>query len=120
MKQTPASYRHVLPSALLLALVGVTLAGVALADLMATNAAGVRAGITGIITVPPNTINVQYAVLAPTGTNVTTFVIQRSPNLAAWSNFTPTVTVTGSIMGAVGDFTTPTSQFYRMHLINFR
>ena len=98
----------------------VTLSAMVSADLMVTNAAGVRAGITGIVKVANNTINIQYAVIAPTSTNVTTLVIQRSPDLKTWGEYSPTLTVTGSIMGAVSDFTTPTSQFYRMKLINFQ
>jgi hypothetical protein len=121
MKQIQASNGHVVPGGLLVALLGVALAGAALADLMVTNAAGVRAGITGIVTVPPNTVNVQWVVLDPTGTNVTRFFFQQSDDLKTWTNFNQTVIiVTGSFTGVIADLTTPTSQFYRMRLINFQ
>lgn len=57
-------------------------AGAAVADLMVTNAAGVRAGITGVLyRQTDNSIAVRYAVSDPTGTNTTTFVIQRTFDL---------------------------------------
>jgi len=100
-------------------------AGGVLADLMLTNAAGVRAGITGIVTTTQTgDINVQFAVRDPTGTNVTSFAIQRSLNLTNWTDIS-TLTVTGNFpvtgMGSAAIADTPVSpaQFYRMRLMNF-
>jgi hypothetical protein len=95
-------------------------AGAARPDLI-TNAAGVRAGITGIIhRQSDNSIGVDFAVIDPTGTNVTTFAIQRSTNLVAWADYSSTLVVTGSSSGEVSDFATLTKQFYRMRLSNFK
>ena len=98
--------------------------GTARSDLMVTNNAGVRAGITGIVHVlatntSPDSVNVQLSVEDPTGKNVTSFTIQRSPDLKVWTDFAAK-TVTGAYSGVVGDVTTSTNQFYRMQLINFR
>jgi hypothetical protein len=96
--------------------------GAALADLMMTNAAGVRAGISGIVYRPSdNSIGVQWAVVDPTGTNyMTTFTIQRSLDLTNWVSYSPTQTVAGTRSGEVSDFATPPASFYRMQLINFQ
>lgn len=105
---------------IIIAFVFLASAGMARSDLTITNAAGVRAGITGIVRRPNNGIGVDFAVIDPTGTNVTTFTIQRSTNLVAWADFSPTQVVTGSIIsGEVSDFATLTNQFYRMRLTNF-
>jgi hypothetical protein len=91
------------------------------ADLMVSNAAGVKAGITGIVYYPAdNSIGVQFIVTAPTGTNLTTFTIQKSFNMKSWTNYSSSVTVTGSLpLTEISDFATGTNQFYRMQLINF-
>ena len=102
----------------------VAITSAARANLMATNAAGVRAGITGIVTTPANDINVQFSVRDPTGTNVTTLAIQRSPNLTNWTDYS-TLTVTGNYpvtgigSAQISDFAPSLPQFYRMRLINF-
>jgi hypothetical protein len=96
------------------------MAGIARADLIITNAAGVRAGITGIVHHQvDNSIGVDFSIVDPTGTNVTTFTIQRSVDLAGWADYTAILMVTGSISGEVSDFATSAKQFYRMRLINF-
>jgi hypothetical protein len=95
-------------------------------DLIVTNSAGVRAGIPGIVRVPPtngspDSVNVLWSVVDPTGTNVTFFKIQRSSDLIGWSDYTmSTQTVNGTHNGSVSDVTSSTNQFYRMQLINFR
>ncbi len=93
-------------------------------DLTVTNAAGVRAGITGIVYHrSDNSIGVDYAVTDPTGTNVTTFVIQSNADLTAvtaWTNYSGILTVTGNISSEISDFATPPKKFYRMQLINFQ
>jgi hypothetical protein len=97
-------------------------AGAAVADLMVTNGAGVRAGITGILyRQMENEVAVKYAVSDPTGTNTTTFVIQRSSDLTNWVDASQTVNVIGSISaGEFTEFATNSTQFYRMRLINFQ
>jgi hypothetical protein len=93
----------------------------ALGDLMVTNAAGVRAGITGIVYRQSiNQIAVDYAVSDPTGTNVTTFKFESSQDLKTWTNFTSSISVTGSTSGETVDFSSPQAKFYRMDLINFQ
>jgi hypothetical protein len=89
-------------------------------DLIITNAASVRAGITGIVRRAGNTSGVDFSVTDPTGTNVTTFTIERSTNLVAWADLNQTQMVTGNTSGEVSDFATSTNQFYRMRLINFQ
>jgi len=89
-------------------------------DLMITNASGVRAGITGIVSRPPNGIGVDFAVVDPTGTNVTKFTFQRSFDMKTWADYTGTNVVTGSSSGESSDLRTSANQFYRMRLINFR
>ena len=106
---------------LVLALVFLVLARAVRPDLIITNAAGVRAGITGIVHhQADNSIGVDFSIVDPTGTNVTTFTIQRSPDLVGWTNYTAILMVTGSTSGEVSDFATSTKQFYRMRLINFQ
>jgi hypothetical protein len=105
---------------LIVALVFLALAGAARPDLIITNAAGVRAGITGIVHhQADNSIGVDFSIVDPTGTNVTSFTIQRSTNVVSWADYTAMLMVTGSISGEVSDFATSTKQFYRMRLINF-
>jgi len=105
---------------LVVAIAFLSVASVVRSELMTTNSAGVRAGIAGIVRVLPNSVNVRWSVVDPTGTNVTSFKIQRSPDLAGWTDYTmSTQMVTGSSSGSVSDFTTSTNQFYRMDLINF-
>lgn len=89
-----------------------------LGDLMVTNAAGVRAGITGI-TRSNDAIRVSFAVSDLTGTNATTFMIQSSQDLITWTNLTQSITVTNT-SGQASDFISPPARFYRMYLINFR
>jgi hypothetical protein len=99
-----------------------TISTAALGDLMITNAAGVRAGITGIVRRSDNSIGVDFAVSDPTGTNVTTFTIQTSPDLITWTNLTQqSIIQTGSVSGEIsGGFATPQAKFYRMKLIDFQ
>jgi hypothetical protein len=105
---------------LIMALAYLASAGAARPDLTITNAARVRAGITGIVHRHiDNSIGVDFSIVDPTGTNVTTFAIQRSTNLVAWADYTSTLVVTGSTSGEVSDFATLTKQFYRIRLINF-
>lgn len=104
---------------IIMALAFLASAGLVWSDLIITNAAGVRAGITGIVRRPNNGIGVDFAITDPTGTNVTTFTIERSTNLVVWADLSPTQMVTGSTSGEASDFATSTNQFYRMRLINF-
>ncbi len=111
---------HAAVSQLIVALAFLVSAGSAWSDLTITNAAGVRAGITGVVYRPAdNSIGVDFAVIDPTGTNVTTFTIQRSTNVVSWADYSSMLMVTGSVSGEVSDFATSTHQFYRMRLINF-
>jgi hypothetical protein len=98
------------------------IAGVAHADLMASNAAGVKAGITGIVyDASGKSVGVQFIVTAPTGTNLTTFTIQKSFDLKTWTDYSSSVTVTGSLpLTQISDFVAASNQFYRMQLINFQ
>jgi hypothetical protein len=106
---------------LIAAIVFLTVADSARPDLIITNAAGVRAGITGIVNRQANnSVGVDFSVVDPSGTNVTTFTIQRSTNLVSWADYTAMLMVTGSISGEVSDFVTSMTQFYRMRLINFQ
>lgn len=103
-------------------------------DLLVTNAAGVRAGITGIVYNKPgdtNTIGVDFVVIDPAdpagtngnGTNVTTFTIQTNSSLKTmWADYSATLVVTGtSLRNEISDLrNNKTGQFYRMRLINFR
>lgn len=99
----------------------VAMTGVARADLIITNAAGVRAGITGIVHhQADDSIGVDFSIVDSTGTNVTSFTIQRGTNVVSWADYTAILMVTGSISGEVSDFATSSKQFYRMRLINFR
>ena len=110
-----AGFKH-----LVMVLVFLTAAVTARPDLTITNAAGVRAGITGIVRhAADNSVGVDYVINDPTGTNVTTFAIQRSFDLVAWTNYTPTLVITGSISGEASDFAGTPKQFYRMRLTNF-
>ena len=105
---------------LIMAIVYLASAGAARPDLIITNAAGVRAGISGIVRRAGISLGVDFSVVDPTGTNVTTFTIQRSTNLVAWADYSPTQVVRGSTSGEVSDSATSTKQFYRMRLINFQ
>jgi hypothetical protein len=98
------------------------IAGATRADLMVSNAAGVKAGISGIVSYPADdSIDVQFIVTAPTTTNLTTFTIQKSFDMKIWTNYSSSVTVTGSLPRTeISDFATATNQFYRMQLINFQ
>lgn len=90
-------------------------------DLTITNAAGVQAGITGIVhRYADNSIGVDFAIVDPTGTNVTTFAIQKSFDLVSWMDYTPPLMVTGNFSAEASDFATPPGGFYRMRLINFQ
>ena len=103
-----------------MAIVYLASAGAVRPDLPITNAAGVRAGISGIVRRAGNSLGVDFSIVDPTGTNVTTFVIQRSADLVSWADYNGTLMVTGSANGEVSDSATSTKQFYRMRLINFR
>ena len=93
-------------------------------DLMVTNNAGVRAGISGIVYRPASnnvgSVAVQWSVVAPTISNVTTFTIQRNPDVSNSNKWVDYIgkTVTGSVPGEVSDLANSTNQFYRMRLIN--
>ena len=90
------------------------------ADVTVTNSSRVRAGISGIVYRPADkSIAVGVTVVDPNGTNITTFVIQRSSDLISWMDYSTTAIATGSVVGEVSDFTGPTNQFYRIRLINF-
>lgn len=106
---------------LAIAAVWLVIASAARANLMVSNAAGVEAGITGIVYYPSDkSIGVQFIVTAPTGTNLTTFTIQKSFDLKTWTNYSSSVTVTGSLpLTEISDFVATSNQFYRMQLINF-
>jgi hypothetical protein len=112
---------------LVVAIACVAIVGTVRSDLMVTNNAGVLAGIPGIVHVPPtngapDSVNVLWSVVDPTGTNVTNFKIQQSSDLNTnWSDYTTsTQTVKGTRSGVIADVTTSTNQFYRMQLFNFR
>jgi hypothetical protein len=84
-----------------------------------SNAAGVEASINGIVYYPSdNSIGVQFCVTAPTSTNITTFTIQKSLDLNTWTNYSSSMTVTGSLpLTEIGDYVVTSNQFYRMQLI---
>ncbi len=107
---------------LAIAAVWLVIASAAHANLMVSNAAGVEAGITGIVYYPADkSIGVQFLVTAPTDTNLTTFTIQKSFDLKAWTNYSSSVTVTGSLpLTEISDYVVTSNQFYRMQLINFQ
>lgn len=107
---------------LAIAAVWSVIASAAHANLMVSNAAGVEAGITGIVYYPSDKgIGVQFLVTAPTDTNLTTFTIQKSFDLKAWTNYSSSVTVTGSLpLTEISDYVVTSNQFYRMQLINFQ
>src|SRR5579871_3897097 len=107
-----AGLRH-----LVVALVYLASAVAARPDLTVTNAAGVRAGITGIVIhTNDGSLGIDYIVSAPTTTNVTTFVVQKNFDLTTtnWVNYTPTFTVTGNTSGEASDFPSTPKQFYRV------
>jgi len=104
--------------------------GVVRSDLTPTNNAGARAGITGIVYHPsgtngPASMGVTWIVVNPTTNNSTSFTIQQNFDLKAtnlWSDTTSTQTVNqvGTHTGEAGNLASPTNQFFRMRLINFR
>lgn len=104
-----------------IAMACLAISAVVLGDLMVTNAAGVRAGITGIVR-SNDAIRVSFAVFDPTGSNATTFTFQSSQDLITWTNILDqSLTYTGNVSGEVsGGFATPQAKFYRMYLINFQ
>jgi hypothetical protein len=122
MKTVRASSKCKRLRTLAIAAVWLAIAGAARAELMASNAAGVKAGITKIVcNASGNSVGVQFIVTAPTGTNLTTFTIQKSFDLKAWTNYSSSVIVTGSLpLTQISDFLAASNQFYRMQLINFR
>jgi hypothetical protein len=85
-----------------------------------SNAAGVQASINGIVYYPSDkSIGVQYFVTAPTSTNITIYTIQKSLDLSTWTNWSPSMTITGSqAQTCIGDFVSASSQFYRIQLAN--
>ncbi len=107
---------------LVIAAAWLAIAGAARAGLIVSNAAGVKAGITGIVYDPSDkTIGVHFIVTAPTTNNLTTFTIQKSFDMKTWTDYSSSVTVTGSLAPTViVDFATATNQFYRMQLIDFQ
>jgi hypothetical protein len=104
--------------------------GVVRSDLTPTNNAGVRAGITAIVYHPastngPASMGVAWIIVNPTSTNSTSFTMQQNFNLKAtnlWIDTTSTITVSGAgtHTGEAGNLASPTNQFFRMRLINFR
>ena len=123
MKIIQASNRSAVLSGIVIAVASLVVIAAALGDLIVTNAAGVRAGITDIIyRESDNSVAVVYSVFDPTGTNVTMFTIQSSPDLKTWTDYSPVITVTGSIPNTVetSDSAAPQIKFYRMRLINFQ
>ncbi len=117
----PSKIAFILVRAMAMALVWFAIAGAARAQLMVSNSAGVTAGITGIIyDRSGNVVDVRFLVNDPKGSDVTTFVIQKSFDLKTWTNYSSSVTVTGSLaLSQVSDFVAASNQFYRMQLINF-
>jgi hypothetical protein len=111
---------------LIVAIAYMAMVGTTRSDPMVTNNAGVRAGITGFVYRPASnavgSVAVQWSVVAPTGTNVTSFTIQRSPVLNKSNNWADYIakTVTGTVPGEASDLANSTNQFYRMRLINFQ
>jgi len=85
-----------------------------------SNAAGVVASVTGIVYYPSDkSVGVQFYVTAPTSTNITTFTIQKSLDLNTWTNYSSSMTITGSqVQTEISDFVTASSQFYRIQLSN--
>jgi len=85
-----------------------------------SNAAGIEASITGIVYFPSdNSIGVQFFVVAPTITNISTFTIQKSFDMHTWTNYSSIMTITGSLAQTdISDFATNASQFYRIQLSN--
>lgn len=107
---------------LILAVACWAMAGAAHAALTVKNAAGVEAGITGIVYYPSdNSIGVQFFVTAPTSTNISTFSIQKTFDLKTWTNYSSSITITGNLpLTEISDYATASNQFYRMQLINFQ
>ena len=93
---------------------------VAHAAVIVSNAAGVVVSITGIVYYPTdNSIGVQFYVTAPTTTNISTFTVQKSLDLKTWTNYSSSMTITGSWpQSEIGDSVTAPSQFYRIQLSN--
>ena len=122
MKTVRASSKCNRLRTLAIAAVWLAIAGSARADLMASNAAGVKAGIAKIVgNASGKTLGVQFIVNAPTPTNPTTFTIQKSFDLKLWTNYSFSVIVTGSLpLTQISDFVGTSNQFYRMQLINFQ
>ena len=111
---------HVLRKVVVIAMAGLAFGAVALGQLIVTNNAGVSAGITSIVySQAVNSVNVGFVIVDPSGTNVTKFIIQSSPDLQTWTNLA-TVTVTGSLPGGASDPAPSQTRFYRMLLLNFR
>jgi hypothetical protein len=121
MRKVRASSKYKRLRTLAIAAVWLTIAGAARAGLMVSNAAGVHAGITGIVYYPSDkSIGVQFIINAPTPTNLTTFTVQKSFDLKTWTNYSSSVTVTGSLpLTEISDYVVMSNQFYRMQLINF-
>ncbi len=121
MKTVRTSSKCTTLRTLVMAAVWLAIASAARADLMVSNAAGVRAGITGIVFYPSDkSIGVQFIVTAPTDTNLTTFTIQKSFDMKTWTNYSSSVTVTGSLpLTEIGEYVATSNQFYRMQFINF-
>jgi hypothetical protein len=104
----------------MIACIWAAIVSISRADLTATSSSGVRAAISGIVYRPADhSVGVGVTVVDPGGTNITTFVIQRSSDLKSWTNYSATLVATGSVSAEVSDFMGPTNQYYRIRLINF-
>ncbi|MGA2138530.1 MAG: hypothetical protein ABSH14_06685 [Verrucomicrobiia bacterium] len=112
--------RSIVFGGLMIASLWAAIVSISRGDVTVANSSGVRAGISRIVYRPADkSIAVGVTVVDPSGTNITTFVIQRSSDLKSWTNYSATAMATGSVVGEVSDFTGPTNQFYRIRLINF-
>ena len=113
--------RSVVLEVLMIASIWAAIVSSSRAEFTVTNTSGVSAGISGIVYRPADkSIAVGFTVVDPSGTNITTFVIQRSSDLISWMDYSTTAIATGSVVGEVSDFTGPTNQSYRIRLINFQ
>jgi hypothetical protein len=121
MRTDRAGSKYTALRTLAMTAVWLVIVGSARADLIVSNSAGVKAGITGIVYYPTDkSIGVQFIVTAPTPTNVTTLTIQKSLDMKTWTNYSSSVVVTGSLpLTEIADYVVVSNQFYRMQLINF-
>jgi hypothetical protein len=121
LMKTRMNTRSIVFGGLMIASIWAAIVSISRADVTVTSSSGVRAGISGIMHRPADkSIAVGVTVVDPSGTNITTFVIQRSSDLKSWTNYSATAMATGSVVCEVSDFTGPTNQFYRVRFINFQ